>query len=165
MQATPQDNYCTLREESCDDVTQDFYKLGRYCFNTQNLGPTSSRSAHRCMNASTCAKIGDSEKSQGRADLAVTAAAVCWYSAFQLFPASMHCCNTAETFVTLGENTSGSLMAAQQRLMISLLTCTKRQIGPTSAVFFSCAVGSFATRKSGADLVSGLQNHSMRFLR
>jgi hypothetical protein len=35
----------------------------------------------------------------------------------------MHCCSTCDTAVTFGENTAGSLMATQQRLMISLLTC------------------------------------------
>jgi hypothetical protein len=80
--------------------------------------------------------MGDSEKFQGRADLAVTAAAVCWYSAFHLLPALMHCCSTAETFVTLGEKTSGSLIAAQQRLMISLLTCTNIQIAEPVRLYF-----------------------------
>lgn len=46
----------------------------------------SSRSLQRCKNASMCAKMEESSKSQGRGQRALMARAVAWYSSFHLSP-------------------------------------------------------------------------------
>ena len=87
---------------------------------------TSSRSAQRCTKASTCANIGARSWSHGAELRAVTRSAVRRYSAFHAAPASMDCCSVSVTASTAGEKTSARLIAAQQRPMISLDTCSHK---------------------------------------